>query len=150
MHTCILLHGFKRSWHSCPEWVNGNNKNTPSMHHPQRRNVTTSMVGLRNGQYTKISKNGEPQRYSWEHRRRRRAPSLVYKFYLSTYNWLRWPMPVIHVGRWSWMLIGFKVTNKQISTEHSSTSLQHGSPWCWTGSKRTIEHCLCNIQLSVH
>ena len=48
MLTCIQLHGLKRSWHSCPRQVNASNKNTPSMHHPQRRNVTTSMVGLRN------------------------------------------------------------------------------------------------------
>ena len=40
--------------------------------HPQRRNVTTSVVGLKTVTYAKISpKNGEPQRYSWERRRRR-------------------------------------------------------------------------------
>ena len=46
MHTCILLQGLKRSWHSCLRWVNAGNKDTPSMHHPQRQNVTTCMVGL--------------------------------------------------------------------------------------------------------
>ena len=66
MHTCISSHGLKRSWRSCPRRVNAGNKNTPSTHHPQRRNVTTLMVGLKNGQYAKISpKSGEPQRYSW-------------------------------------------------------------------------------------
>ena len=27
--------------------MNADNKNTPSMHHPWRRNVTTSMVGVK-------------------------------------------------------------------------------------------------------
>ena len=31
-----------------PRRVNAGNKNTPSMHHPRRRNVTTLMVGLKN------------------------------------------------------------------------------------------------------
>ena len=67
MHTCISSHGLKRSWHSCPRWVNIGNKNTPSMHHPRRRNVTTLMVGWKKTvTYAKISpKSGEPQRYSW-------------------------------------------------------------------------------------
>ena len=73
MHTCILSHGLKRSWHSCPRQVNAGNKNTPSTHHPQRWNVTTCMVGLENGHIRKNpTQNGEPQRYSWERRRRRR------------------------------------------------------------------------------
>ena len=44
-------------------------KNTPSTHHPRRRNVTTLTVGLKKTKtvtYAKISpKSGEPQRYSW-------------------------------------------------------------------------------------
>ena len=36
------------------------------MHHPRRRNVTTSMVGFINGHICKnLTQNGEPQRYSW-------------------------------------------------------------------------------------
>ena len=68
MHTCISSHGLKRSWRSCPRRVNADNKNTPSKHHPRRRNVTTLMVGLKkkNGHIRKISpKSGEPQRYCW-------------------------------------------------------------------------------------
>ena len=70
MHTCISSHGLKRSWRSCPRRVNAGNKNTPSTHHPRRRNVTTLMVGLKKKKktvtYAKISlKSGEPQRYSW-------------------------------------------------------------------------------------
>ena len=42
------------------------------MHHPRRQNVTTSMVGLKNSHIRKnLTQNGEPQRYSWECRRRR-------------------------------------------------------------------------------
>ena len=95
MHACIPSHGLKRSWHSCPRPVNDGNKITPSMHHPQRRNVTTSMVGLKTVTYAKIpskmvnprdlagerrrfkkiyhkylTQNGETQRSRWEHRRR--------------------------------------------------------------------------------
>ena len=32
MHTCIPLHRLKRSWHSCPRWVNASNESTPSLH----------------------------------------------------------------------------------------------------------------------
>ena len=39
--------------HLCPRRVNAGNKNTPSTHPPQRRNVTALMVGLRNGHIRK-------------------------------------------------------------------------------------------------
>ena len=56
------------------------NKNTPSTHHPRRQDVATSMTGLKkkNG-HIRINptKNGEPRRYSWEHRRKR-SPVLFY------------------------------------------------------------------------
>ena len=66
MHTCISSHGLKRSWRSSPRRVNGGNKNTPSTHHPRRRNVTTLMAGLKNGHIRKnLTQSGEPQRYSW-------------------------------------------------------------------------------------
>ena len=45
----------QKSWHSYPRWVNTSNKNAPSMHHPWRRNVTTSMVGLKMVTSAKIS-----------------------------------------------------------------------------------------------
>ena len=65
MHTCIPWYGLKRSWHSCPTLVNAGDKNTPSMHHSRRWNVTTSMVGMKNGYICKnLTQNGEPQRYS--------------------------------------------------------------------------------------
>ena len=70
VHTCIPSHWLKRSWHSCPRQVNAGNKNTSSMHHRWRQNVTTSMVGL--SLYAKISPKMENPRYSWECRRRRR------------------------------------------------------------------------------
>ena len=53
MYTCISSHRLKRSWRSCPRPVNAGNKNTPSTHHPRRRNVTTLMVGLKNGHIRK-------------------------------------------------------------------------------------------------
>ena len=47
--------------------VNAGNKNTPSTHHPRRRNVTTLMVGLKKRSHTQKShpKVVNPQRYSW-------------------------------------------------------------------------------------
>ena len=55
MHTCISSHGLKRSWRSCPRRVNAGNKNTPSTHHPRRRNVTTLMVGFKKWAHTQKS-----------------------------------------------------------------------------------------------
>ena len=37
----------------CPRRINAGNKNTPSMHHPRRRNVATLMVGLKNSHICK-------------------------------------------------------------------------------------------------
>ena len=76
MHTCIPSHGLKRSRHSCPSRVNSGDKNTPSMQHPGRRNVATSMVGLNKKKKPShmrrnLTPNGEAQRYSWEGTRRR-------------------------------------------------------------------------------
>ena len=55
MHTCTSSHGLKRSRRSCPRRVNAGNKNTPSTHHPRRRNVTTLMVGLKKRSHTQKS-----------------------------------------------------------------------------------------------
>ena len=78
LHTSIPFHRLQRSWHSSPGWVNAGNKNTPSMHYPQRWKVTTSVAGLKqtNKQTTttpspppppsywhkNVIKNGESQR----------------------------------------------------------------------------------------
>ena len=54
--VCAHMHFIARtqkSWRSCPRRVNAGNKNTPSTHHPRRRNVTTLMVGLKNGHIRK-------------------------------------------------------------------------------------------------
>ena len=74
MHTCIPSHGLKRSWHSCPRWVNAGNKNSLSMHNPRRRNVTASVVGLKNGLICKnLTQNGGSQRYySWGMRKKKK------------------------------------------------------------------------------
>ena len=62
------LHRLQRSWHSCPRRVNVGNKNKPSMHHPQRWNVTALMIGLKTSHICKnFTQNGEPQ--SWGRRR---------------------------------------------------------------------------------
>ena len=71
MHACILSHGLKRSRHSYPRRLNASNKNTPSMHHARRWNVTMSMVGLKmvtSARYLTI--NGEPWRCNWGTQRR--------------------------------------------------------------------------------
>ena len=56
MYICIPSHGLKRSWHSCPRRMNAATESTPSMHHSQRRNVTTSMVGLKKKEKKKKKK----------------------------------------------------------------------------------------------
>ena len=49
--------------------------------HPRGRNANTSMAGLKNGHIPKnITQNGEPQRHSWEYRRRRRRSILLLSF----------------------------------------------------------------------
>ena len=55
MCTCIPSHGLKKSLHSCPRGMNAGNKNTPSVLHPRRRNVTTSMVGFKTVTCAKMS-----------------------------------------------------------------------------------------------
>ena len=75
MHTCISSHGLKRSWRSCPRWLNAGNKYTPSMHHPRRRNVTTWMVGLKkNGHIRKnlTQKMVNPRDIAGERRKKRK------------------------------------------------------------------------------
>ena len=73
MHTCFPSHGLKISWHWCPRWVNAGNKNTLSLHDPWRQNVTTSMVGLRNGHIRKnLTQKGEPRRYSWKTQKKKK------------------------------------------------------------------------------
>ena len=50
--VCAHMHFIartQRSSHSCPRRVNASNKNTLSTHYPRRWNVTTLMVGLKNG-----------------------------------------------------------------------------------------------------
>ena len=47
--------------------------------HPRRQNVTTFIVQLKNGHMRKnLTQNDVPQRYSWEHRRRRSKGMLDY------------------------------------------------------------------------
>ena len=76
MHTCISSHGLKRSWRSCPRRVNAGNKNTPRTHHPRRRNVTTLMVGLKNGHIRRKShpKMVNPRDIAGESRRSSMSP----------------------------------------------------------------------------
>ena len=49
------------------------------MHHPRRRNVTTSMVGLKNGHIRKrLTPNGELQRYSWGKQKKKKKKNSLY------------------------------------------------------------------------
>ena len=64
--VCAHVHSIARTRTDCPRQVIAGNKNTPSMHHPPRRNVTTSVAGFKNGHIGKnLTQNGEPQRSSW-------------------------------------------------------------------------------------
>ena len=64
--VCAYMHSITQTlkiltfMHSCLRRMNAGNKDIPSMHHPQRWNVTTSMVGLKNGHMHKnLTQNGE-------------------------------------------------------------------------------------------
>ena len=60
MHACSPSHRLKTSCHSRLRRVNVSDKNTPSVHHPRRWNVTTSMVGCKKCYiHTNLSNNGE-------------------------------------------------------------------------------------------
>ena len=100
MHTCISSHGLKRSWRSCPRRVNAGNKNTPSTHHPRRRNVTTLMVGLKKATYAKISpKSGEPQRYSWgtqKKKEKKKEKKKAYVIWTDVEQMTYRPLPIPH------------------------------------------------------
>ena len=68
--SSLCTHAFhridKKSWRSCRRRVNAGNKNTFSMHHPRRRNVTTSVVGSKTCQLRKdVAQYGEAQRCGW-------------------------------------------------------------------------------------
>ena len=76
--SSLCTHAFHRTdskdpdFHVLDGWMLAT-KNTPSMHHFWRRNVTTSMVGLKNGHIRKnLTQNGEPQRYSWGTQKKKR------------------------------------------------------------------------------
>ena len=86
VHTFIPSYGLQRSWHSCPRRVNASNKNTSSMHHPQRRNVTASMVGLKkkNGHIRKnLTPHDGPQRYSWGTQKKKKTGEWVWRTKLT-------------------------------------------------------------------
>ena len=67
--SSLSIHAFNRTdskdpgIHVLVRWMPATK--TPSMQYPQRRNVTTSMVGFKKSQMQKSHQNGEPQRYSW-------------------------------------------------------------------------------------
>ena len=58
--------------------VNASNKNTPSTHHPRRRNVTTLMVGFKKRSHMQKShpKMVNPRDIAGERRRRRKRSTL--------------------------------------------------------------------------
>ena len=95
MHTCISSHGLKRSWNSCPRRVNAGNKNTPSMHHPRRRNVTTLMVGVKKRSHTQKShqKVVNPRDIAGE--RKKKETSMIQ--FSMTMLYLRFTTSVAHI-----------------------------------------------------
>ena len=47
--------------------------------HPRRRNVTTSIIGLRNGQICKhLIRDGEPPRYSWRTQKKKKKKETLH------------------------------------------------------------------------
>ena len=53
--------------------MNAGNKNTPSTHHPRRRNVTTLMVGLKNGHIRKnLTQRVNPRDIAGERKKKKK------------------------------------------------------------------------------
>ena len=66
----MCTHAFHRTdsndsrTHSCPRRVSAGNKNTPGIHHPRRRNVTTLIVGFKKSGHkrkTNVTKKRTPE-----------------------------------------------------------------------------------------
>ena len=98
--VCANMHFIARTQKipACPRRVNAGNKNTPSTHHPRRRNVTTLMVGLKNGHISKnLTQSGEPQRYSWgTQKKKKKKKKKIFTIHslhhqLSPTRMLKWP-----------------------------------------------------------
>ena len=84
---------------ACPRRVNAGNKNTLSTHHPRRRNVTTLMVGLKNGHISKnLTQSGEPQRYSWGTQKKKKKKKTK-KFLQSIYCTINYLQHVCSSGQ---------------------------------------------------
>ena len=141
MHTCISLHGLKRSWRSCPRRVNAGNKNTPSTHHPRRRNVTTLMVWLENGHIRKnLTQSGEPQRYSWgTQQKKKKKKSVSYQSYfhlikiipgmmtVDFFSFLHWKTWVLYVSIVCFSFIAY--FQQYAEYDAFITSPDPSSPW---------------------
>ena len=69
------MNGLKRYWNWCSRegWMSATK--TPSMHHPWRGNVTSSVAVLKRKSHTRknLTSNDKSKRYSWVRRRRRRG-----------------------------------------------------------------------------
>ena len=75
----------------------GEQKHTQHQHvHPRRRNVTTLMVGLKNGHIRKnLTQSGEPQRYSWGTQKKKKTttkkkPTSFILLYVRSVQTLPW------------------------------------------------------------
>ena len=116
--------------------------NTPSMHHPRRRNVTTSMVGLKTVTYAKISpKMVNPRNTAGEHRRRSCVLPLLLGSELFLHDctlqhteqpyWfsmmVHYSIPSSHIGSAQWYTIAHRAA---ILVQHDGT-LQHTEQPYW-------------------
>ena len=100
MHTCVPSHRLKRSWHSCPRWVNASNKNTPSMHHPQRWNVTYLNEWIKKRSHMEnLIQIGESQRCSWGTQKKKKIHRRDTHRLLASWSWRQGPGGNIMDGR---------------------------------------------------
>ena len=120
-------------------------KSTPSMHHPRRWNVTTSIVGLKNGHIrTNLTQNGEPQIYSWERRRRSRSDILELLKYsthisCSQYSSLLFMCCVCSNINWTELLICFQYVIKILFFKRNITFFFLFQP-----NHSLLKLCLCH------
>ena len=97
MHTCIPSHRLKRSD------IHVLGRRTPATNtHPACTIQEDGMwlpvwLDSENGHICKnLTKNGEPQRYSWEWRRRRDMASLLGSWHNLVTGWTGWPGISVH------------------------------------------------------
>ena len=83
-YTCIPSHRLKRSWCSCPRWVNAGNKNT--QHAPSTKTECDYLNGwIKKKDHIRknLTQSGEPQRFSWGMQKKNHLHLVIQATYIA-------------------------------------------------------------------